>query len=247
MFLLNVVGQTFCQSLSQTQWVFCTDTCHSYLASCAITQGWVRLLVSLLTDTMPLPAVSLFQALTLRILVWYWLSFPGIILYFIYNWGSVVANGIINGESLICSDIDITEYHPSHHDHSITCYVSELQKDAHLSHSNLLPSRNRLRSHRHQTNYYIYCIRSAWTRYESWLHRLMWRLPEELILPNTCQPANDPLLTIMTWILSTVWEILALCLAVRIAIKDFHGLPTGWTIGDCLTTLIKSHVLYFVS
>ena len=73
----------------------------------------------------------------------------------------------------------------------------------------------------------------------------MQRTPEELILPDTCHYANDPLLAVVTWILSTVWEVLALCLAVRIAIKDFHRLPTGWTIGDCLTTLIKSHVLYF--
>ena len=73
----------------------------------------------------------------------------------------------------------------------------------------------------------------------------MWRLPEEL--PNASQAGNGPLLTVVTWILGTVWEVLALCLAVWNAIKDFHQLPTGWTIGDCLTTLIKSHVLYFAS
>ena len=67
-------------------------------------------------------------------------------MYLIYSWESFVANNIIGGESLICSDIDTTENHltRSHHDHSITCYVSKLREDAHLSHSNLLPSRNRL-------------------------------------------------------------------------------------------------------
>jgi len=82
-------------------------------------------------------------------------------MYFIDSLESFAANSIIGGESLICSGIDITEHHPSHHDHSITCYVSELQKDAHLSHSNLLPLHNRLWSHHRQTEYYIYCIRSA--------------------------------------------------------------------------------------
>ncbi|KAG0692203.1 hypothetical protein DFH29DRAFT_551493 [Suillus ampliporus] len=48
-----------------------------------------------------------------------------------------------------------------------------------------------------------------------------------------------------------IWEILALCLAVWIVIKHFRELrqlaPTGSTIGDCFTVLIRSHVLYFVA
>ncbi|KAG1738336.1 uncharacterized protein EDB91DRAFT_1347607 [Suillus paluster] len=47
----------------------------------------------------------------------------------------------------------------------------------------------------------------------------------------------------MTWILTLIWEVLALCLAVWIAVKHFCGL----TIGDVFTVLMKSHVLYFAS
>ena len=57
----------------------------------------------------------------------------------------------------------------------------------------------------------------------------------------------DILLTAITWILGTVWEVLALSLAVWIAIKHFRELPTGWTIEDCFKVLIRSHVLYFAS
>jgi hypothetical protein len=54
----------------------------------------------------------------------------------------------------------------------------------------------------------------------------------------------------MVWILTTVWEVLALCLSVWIAVKHFRDLrrlgpSTGSTIGDCFKVLIKSHVLYF--
>ncbi|KAG2140136.1 hypothetical protein DEU56DRAFT_294675 [Suillus clintonianus] len=53
-----------------------------------------------------------------------------------------------------------------------------------------------------------------------------------------------------TWILGTVWEVLALCLAVWIAAKHFRELrrpSMGWTVGDCFSVLIKSHVIYFAS
>jgi glucan phosphoethanolaminetransferase (alkaline phosphatase superfamily) len=64
---------------------------------------------------------------------------------------------------------------------------------------------------------------------------------------------NDPegdalLLTEMTWILGTVWAILALCLAVWIPVKHFRQLqrrPTGWAIWGCFTILIKTHVFFF--
>ncbi|KAG2107159.1 uncharacterized protein F5147DRAFT_209389 [Suillus discolor] len=60
------------------------------------------------------------------------------------------------------------------------------------------------------------------------------------------------LLATMVWMLNTVWEVLALCLAVWIAVKHFRDLrrlspSTGSTIGDCFRVLIKSHVLYFAS
>jgi len=59
--------------------------------------------------------------------------------------------------------------------------------------------------------------------------------------------AVDTLLSAMTWILRTVWEVLALSLAVCISIKHFRELPTGCTIEDCFKVLIQSHVLYFAS
>jgi hypothetical protein len=54
----------------------------------------------------------------------------------------------------------------------------------------------------------------------------------------------------MAWMLYTVWEVLALCLSVWIAVRHFHDLrrlgpSTGSTIGDCFNVLIKSHMLYF--
>ncbi|KAG1742066.1 hypothetical protein EDD22DRAFT_1007054 [Suillus occidentalis] len=60
------------------------------------------------------------------------------------------------------------------------------------------------------------------------------------------------LLFSMIWMLNTVWEVLALCLSVWIAVKHFRdmrrlGPSTGSTIGDCFRVLIQSHVLYFAS
>jgi hypothetical protein len=52
----------------------------------------------------------------------------------------------------------------------------------------------------------------------------------------------------MTWILSTVWEVLALCLAVWIVVKHLRELQrssTGWAIGDCFAVLMRTHVIYF--
>jgi preprotein translocase subunit SecG len=52
------------------------------------------------------------------------------------------------------------------------------------------------------------------------------------------------------WILGTVWELLALCLAVWIAVKHFRELrrySTSGIIGDCFTVLMKTHVSYFAS
>ncbi|KAG2032568.1 hypothetical protein BDR03DRAFT_969728 [Suillus americanus] len=54
----------------------------------------------------------------------------------------------------------------------------------------------------------------------------------------------------MTWILDTLWEVLALCLAVWIAVKHFRELrqhSTGGIIGDLFTVLMKTHVSYFAS
>ncbi|KAG1729362.1 hypothetical protein EDD22DRAFT_409083 [Suillus occidentalis] len=63
---------------------------------------------------------------------------------------------------------------------------------------------------------------------------------------------DTPLLMSMVWMLNTIWEVLALCLSVWIAMKHFRDLrrlgpSTGSTIGDCFKVLIQSHVLYFAS
>ncbi|KAG1774487.1 hypothetical protein EV702DRAFT_1269943, partial [Suillus placidus] len=78
---------------------------------------------------------------------------------------------------------------------------------------------------------------------------------EELILSGTYScayiyKADDLLLISMTWILTAIWEVLALCLSMWIAVKHFRDLrrlgpSTGSTIGDCFRVLIKSHVVYF--
>ncbi|KIK40222.1 hypothetical protein CY34DRAFT_282628 [Suillus luteus UH-Slu-Lm8-n1] len=78
---------------------------------------------------------------------------------------------------------------------------------------------------------------------------------EEMILSGTYMCGYEfegdvLLLTAMNWTLFIVWEVLALCLSVWIAVKHFRDLrrlgpSTGSTIGDCFRALIKSHVLYF--
>ncbi|KAG2034941.1 hypothetical protein BDR03DRAFT_1012961 [Suillus americanus] len=81
---------------------------------------------------------------------------------------------------------------------------------------------------------------------------------EELILSGTHQCsigsigyAEDILLLgSISWIVSTVWEVLAMCLAVWIAVKHFRELrqhSAGEIIGDCFTVLMKTHILYFAS
>lgn len=85
--------------------------------------------------------------------------------------------------------------------------------------------------------------------------RIMMHSPgEELILSGThhCNIGfdnYDQLLVAVTWVLTTVWEIIALCFAGWIAMKHFRELQqsTGLVIRDCFTVLIKTHVLYFAS
>lgn len=78
---------------------------------------------------------------------------------------------------------------------------------------------------------------------------------EEAILSGTyiCSydfEGNYQLLSVITWAITAAWEVLALCLALWITAKRFRdlrrlGTSIGSTIGDCLTMLIKSHLLYF--
>jgi len=83
----------------------------------------------------------------------------------------------------------------------------------------------------------------------------MYASGEELILSGTYQCSiglsdDGLLLDSITWILGTVWEVFALCLAVWIAVKHFRELrqhSTGGIMEDCFTVLIKTHMLYFAS
>ncbi|KAG2051498.1 hypothetical protein BDR06DRAFT_1022696 [Suillus hirtellus] len=78
---------------------------------------------------------------------------------------------------------------------------------------------------------------------------------EEIVLSGTylCQvdyTGEVLFLVSMTWILAIIWEIIALCLAVWIAVKHFRGLRRHSTAGimvDCFTVLIQTHVSYFAS
>ncbi|KAG2046741.1 hypothetical protein BDR06DRAFT_964704 [Suillus hirtellus] len=78
---------------------------------------------------------------------------------------------------------------------------------------------------------------------------------EELVLSGTYQCAikfegDAVLLGSISWIIGTAWEVLTLCLAVRIAVKHFRELQrhsAGQIIKDCFTVLLKTHVGYFAS
>ncbi|KAG1766844.1 hypothetical protein EV702DRAFT_1148690 [Suillus placidus] len=78
---------------------------------------------------------------------------------------------------------------------------------------------------------------------------------EEAVLSGTYQcmvgyKGDAILLGSTTWILGTVWEVIALCLAVWIAVKHFRELrrhSTRGIIGDCFTVLMQTHVSYFAS
>ncbi|KAG2040674.1 hypothetical protein BDR03DRAFT_98615 [Suillus americanus] len=78
---------------------------------------------------------------------------------------------------------------------------------------------------------------------------------EELVFSGTYQciiilGEGAALLMATIWILTTAWEILALCLAVCIAVKHFRELrktSSGGIIEDCFTVLIKTHLIYFTS
>ncbi|KAG2048446.1 hypothetical protein BDR06DRAFT_1024447 [Suillus hirtellus] len=78
---------------------------------------------------------------------------------------------------------------------------------------------------------------------------------EELILSGAYQCiisySGDALVqNSVTWILAIVWEVITLCLAVRITVKHFRELRShsaGGIIGDCFTVLMKTHLVYFAS
>lgn len=78
---------------------------------------------------------------------------------------------------------------------------------------------------------------------------------EEWILSGTYQctinyEGDRLVLGSTTWILASIWEVLALCLVAWIAVKHFRELrqhSTRSIIGDCFTVLMKTHLSYFAS
>jgi hypothetical protein len=89
----------------------------------------------------------------------------------------------------------------------------------------------------------------------TWRTQLTGQTSEEQILSGTYECVigfeKDYQLPIsIDWVLTTAWEVLALCLSVWIAVKHFRDLrrlcaSTGSITEDCFGVLIKSHVLYF--
>jgi len=144
------------------------------------------------------------------------------------------------------------KYHASHYDHSAIFHVSAIQKDALLSRHNLLRcddclwSTHRRHKQRYSRRYALIIVKDLSS---------LDKIPEELVLSGTYQCAdtfkgNAQLLITETWILVTVWEVLALSLAIWIVIRHLHELrrsSQGWTIRDCFAVLIKTHVLYFAT
>ncbi|KAG2139205.1 uncharacterized protein EDB93DRAFT_705731 [Suillus bovinus] len=78
---------------------------------------------------------------------------------------------------------------------------------------------------------------------------------EELVLSGTHQcsigyTGHSNMLIPVAWIVSILWEVLTLCLAIWIAVKHFRELrrhSAAGFMGDCFTVLMKTHVLYFAS
>ncbi|KAG1806711.1 uncharacterized protein HD556DRAFT_1532680 [Suillus plorans] len=79
---------------------------------------------------------------------------------------------------------------------------------------------------------------------------------EELILSCTyrCnvvfEGGESTLLYTVTWILTTAWEVVAVCLTAWIAVKHFRELrqhSANDLVEDGLAVLMKSHVAYFAS
>lgn len=70
---------------------------------------------------------------------------------------------------------------------------------------------------------------------------------EESILSGThqCIKKGKTSLIPDSWILGTIWQILILCLGIRIAFRDLQRQWTGTAIGTWFTVLIKTQVFYF--
>jgi hypothetical protein len=82
--------------------------------------------------------------------------------------------------------------------------------------------------------------------------RLIEWILEELILSSTYTCTYDTGTTelpiTMIWIINTIWEVLALCLALWVYVRHFRERSrssAGKIVEDCFTVLIKTHIVYF--
>jgi hypothetical protein len=80
--------------------------------------------------------------------------------------------------------------------------------------------------------------------------RLIRRMSEEYVLSGAhlCGYDFQTSLVNASWILGAVWETFVLCLALWITVKHFREQQrpsAGWTVGDCFSILIRTHVFYF--
>jgi len=172
------------------------------------------------------------------------------------NWPSIVINAMLGGELPSCRiSVLLTwlEQHTSYSDHAVTCHVSAIQKDARLSLRNLPGYPNHLWSNSRSTEQaFVLGWASVMEQRFKCIRFMIW-ISEELDLfgIHLCAyefEGNAIYLSKITWILSSAWETLALSLAVWIAMKHFRELQrasTGWSVGDCYTILMQTHVFYF--
>ncbi|KAG1777343.1 hypothetical protein EV702DRAFT_1102651 [Suillus placidus] len=113
-----------------------------------------------------------------------------------------------------------------HHDYLVACHVPAIQEGADLPRCHLPDRHDCLRSD---------CRKIRQKYFRRGAHS------------GDCQcdfdfEGNAQLLIQKTWVLGTVWEAIALCLAVWVAVKHFHQQPpTGSIMGDCFTVLMKTH------
>jgi len=141
----------------------------------------------------------------------------------------------------------------SDHDRSITCHASAIQKGADLSCCCLSGHPHCLHRDRHNRHYVCRRRYASIVDWRRMCHQAHWWITEELILPGIylCSYGiNGQLLRIIVWTHYTVWEVLALCLTVRIAVKQFcelqqFGPLTGRTISNIFRVLLQTHVVYF--
>lgn len=84
-------------------------------------------------------------------------SFSGYIFFIMQDWASVTGNTILGGQypSAILRGYWL-RYHPSHHDHSVTCHVPEIQGDTHIPYCSLLRRYNLFHSDCHHRNQIIW-------------------------------------------------------------------------------------------